>query len=59
MLIQDEDGPRTRALTALLDTGTRQPVISHLLPLEAAAEAHRILESRHTGEKIVLNVAGS
>ena len=58
VLIQD-DGERTRALAALLDNGTLRPVVSHVLPLAAAAEAHRILESRHAGGKIVLDVAGS
>jgi len=56
VLIQD-DGERTRALAALLGTGVLQPVVSHVLPLAAAAEAHRILESRHSGGKIVLDVA--
>jgi len=58
LLIQ-EDGQRTRALATLLDNGTPQPVISRLLPLEAGAEAHRILKSRHTGTNIVLDFAGS
>jgi NADPH:quinone reductase len=58
VLIQD-DGERTRALAALLDTGALRPVVSHVLPLGAADEAHRILESRHSGGKIVLDVAGS
>jgi NADPH2:quinone reductase len=58
VLIQD-DGERTRALAALLNNGTLRPVVSHVLPLAAAAEAHRILESRHAGGKIVLDVAGS
>jgi NADPH2:quinone reductase len=58
VLIQD-DGERIRALAALLDSGAMRPVVSHVLPLAAAAEAHRILESRHSGGKIVLNVAGS
>src|SRR5215813_105453 len=57
VLIQD-DGERTRALAALLNNGTLRPVVSHVLPLAAAAEAHRILERRHTGGKIVLDVAG-
>jgi len=58
VLIQD-DGERTRALAALLNNGTLRPVVSHVLPLAAAAEAHRILERRHTGGKIVLDVAGN
>jgi NADPH:quinone reductase len=58
VLVQD-DGDRTRALAALLDRRALQPVISHVLPLAAAAEAHRILESGHTGGKIVLDVTSS
>ena len=57
VLIRD-DGQRTRALAELLGDGLLQPTISHVLPLAAAARAHRILESRHPGGKIVLNVAG-
>jgi NADPH:quinone reductase len=57
VLIQD-DGDRTRALAALLDEDALRPVISHLLPLAAAAEAHRILEYGHADGKIVLDIAG-
>jgi len=58
VLIQD-DGERTRALAALLESGALRPVVSHVLPLAAAAEAHRILEDGHSGGKIVLDVANS
>ena len=58
VLLQD-DGDRTRALAALLDRRVLRPVISHGLPLAAAAEAHRILEGRHAGGKIVLDVTSS
>ena len=58
VLIQD-DGERTRALAALLESGALRPVVSHVLPLAAAAEAHRILEGGHSGGKIVLDVANS
>jgi NADPH:quinone reductase len=54
-----DDGDRTRALAALLDRRALQPVVSHVLPLAAAAEAHQILEGRHTGGKIVLDVVSS
>jgi hypothetical protein len=43
VLVQD-DGDRTRALAALLDRRALRPVVSHMLRLAAAAEAHRILE---------------
>src|SRR6185312_3648816 len=58
VLIQD-DGDRTRALADLLGRRELRPVISHMLPLDAAAEAHRILEAGHAGGKIVLDVTGS
>jgi NADPH2:quinone reductase len=57
VLVQD-DGDRTRAIAALLDRRALRPVVSHVLPLAAAAEAHRILEGGHAGGKIVLDVAG-
>ena len=58
MLIGD-DGDRTRALAALLDRRALRPVISHVLPLAKAAQAHRILEGRRAGGKIVLDIASS
>ena len=58
VLLQD-DGDRTRALAALLDRRALRPVVSHVLPLAAAAEAHRLLEGGHAGGKIVLDVASS
>ncbi len=54
-----DDGDRTRALAALLDRRALRPVISHVLPLAEAAQAHRILERRHAGGKIVLDIATS
>jgi NADPH2:quinone reductase len=58
VLVRD-DGDRTRALAALLDQRALRPVVSHVLPLAAAAEAHRILEGGHPGGKIVLDVVSS
>jgi NADPH:quinone reductase len=58
VLIQD-DGRRVQALATMLGDGTLRPVVSHLLPLSAAAEAHRILERQHPGGKIVLDIAGN
>ena len=55
VLIQD-NGQRTRKLAALLAGGALRPVVSHLLPLSEAAQAHRILEGGHPGGKIVLTI---
>ena len=55
VLISDS-GQRTRKLAALLAGGTLRPVVSHLLPLAEAAQAHRILDRGHPGGKIVLTV---
>ena len=58
VLIHD-DGQRTRALASLLARRALRPVISHLLPLPDAAQAHRIVEGGHAGGKIVLTVGSS
>ncbi len=55
VLIHD-DGQRTRALASLLARRALRPVISQLLPLPDASQAHRIVESGHAGGKIVLTV---
>lgn len=57
VLIAD-DGPRTQRLAGLLARGALRPVISHVLPLAEAARAHRILDGKHSGGKIVLTVGG-
>ena len=53
VLIED-DGSRTRRIARLLGDGDLRPVISHVLPLADAAQAHRMLEGGHSGGKIVL-----
>jgi NADPH2:quinone reductase len=55
VLITD-DGARTRALAGLLERRVLRPVVSQVLPLAAAAEAHRMVEEGHAGGKIVLDV---
>jgi NADPH:quinone reductase len=57
VLIHD-DGERTGLLAGLLAREVLRPVVSHVLPLSEAAEAHRILDGKHPGGKIVLMVTG-
>jgi NADPH:quinone reductase len=56
-VLNGDDGDRTRKLAALLADGALRAVISHVLPLAAAAQAHRIVASGHDGGKIVLDVS--
>ncbi len=53
-----DDGGRTRRLAELFTQGVLRPHVSHVLPLEEAEKAHRILESGHAGGKVVLTVRG-
>lgn len=55
VLISDS-GERIRELARLMDAGTFRAVIADVLPLEQAAEAHRTLETGHSGGKIVLQL---
>jgi NADPH2:quinone reductase len=55
VLITD-DGARTRMLAGLLKRRALRPVVSHVLPLADAAEAHRMVEGGQAGGKIVLDV---
>jgi NADPH:quinone reductase len=53
-----DDGKRTRRLANMFARGALRPHVSHVLPLDEAAQAHRILESGHAGGKVVLTVRG-
>jgi NADPH:quinone reductase len=50
------DGARTRQVAAMLAEGKIRPIVSHILPLAAAEQAHRILEGKHPGGKVVLQI---
>jgi NADPH:quinone reductase-like Zn-dependent oxidoreductase len=45
-----------RAVAAEVEAGRVRPVVSDVLPLEQAAEAHRLLEAGHRQGKLVLAV---
>lgn len=55
VLISD-DGERVRALAELMAAGTMRPIVAEVFPLERVADAHRQLETGHSGGKIVLQV---
>lgn len=55
-ILVDPDSAQLRRIAGLVDSGDLRPVVSHLLPLEQAAEAHRQSETRRTRGKIVLEV---
>ena len=55
VLIAD-DGERVRELAELMATGTIKPVVAEVFALEQVADAHRQLETGHSGGKIVLQV---
>jgi NADPH2:quinone reductase len=50
------DRQRLDALSSLVARGALRPIIAQVVPLEAAPEAHRRLETRHGYGKVVLQV---
>jgi NADPH:quinone reductase-like Zn-dependent oxidoreductase len=55
-LTRRSDGRALEALTPLLEAGAIRPVVDRVLPLDQAAEAHRISESGRVAGKLVLSV---
>ena len=51
------DAATLAIVTRLLESGDVRVYVDRVLPLEEAAEAHRLIESGHTRGKIVLAVA--
>jgi NADPH:quinone reductase-like Zn-dependent oxidoreductase len=50
------DAEQLAALAQIVDAGLLKPVVSRVLPLQEARQAHLLSESRHTRGKIVLQV---
>jgi NADPH:quinone reductase-like Zn-dependent oxidoreductase len=50
------DAGQLQELAELIDKGKIRPVVSKIMPLKDAAEAHRLSEEGHTRGKIVLQV---
>jgi NADPH:quinone reductase-like Zn-dependent oxidoreductase len=55
-ILVEPDAAQLGRIAALVDAGHLRPIVSHLLPLAEAAEAHRQSETRRTRGKIVLEV---
>lgn len=55
-ILVDPDSAQLRRIAELVDAGDVRPIVSHLLPLAAAPDAHRQSETRRTRGKIVLEV---
>lgn len=50
------DAKQLADLAGMVDTGQIKPIVSTVLPLQEASQAHVLSESRHTRGKIVLQV---
>lgn len=50
------DAEQLKKMADLVDKGQLQPIVSHILPLADAAEAHRLGATNRTRGKIVLQV---
>ncbi len=50
-------GETLKTISQLADDGTITPVVSTILPLEEIKKGHQMIESKHTGGKVVLQVA--
>jgi NADPH:quinone reductase-like Zn-dependent oxidoreductase len=53
-MMAQANAPQFSEIAALIDAGTVKPIISTVLPLAEAAQAHAQLEAGHTRGKIVL-----
>ena len=56
ILIRD-NGERLRAIAELYTSGRLKTHVTHTLPLEEVAEAHRLLDSGEAAGKVVLTTA--
>src|SRR5262245_11445804 len=55
-ILIENDGDRTRILADQLRQRLLRPVIAEVFPLERAADAHRRLDTGHSGGKLVLQL---
>jgi NADPH:quinone reductase len=55
-ILIDNHGDRTRMLADQLRQHLLRPIIAEVFPLERAADAHRRLDTGHSGGKLVLQL---
>jgi NADPH:quinone reductase-like Zn-dependent oxidoreductase len=55
-ILVDPDSAQLRRIAELVDAGHVRPIVSHLLPLDQAPDAHRQSETGRTRGKIVFDV---
>jgi NADPH:quinone reductase-like Zn-dependent oxidoreductase len=55
-ILVEPDADQLARIAALIESGDLRPIVSHLLPLDQVAEAHRQSETGRTRGKIVLEV---
>ncbi len=55
-ILEIPGGQQLAEIARLVDAGQLKPIVSKVLPLWEVGQAHRLIESRHTRGKIVLQV---
>ena len=56
-VVEPPHGAQLSKLARLVDAGQLKPIVSTILPMQQAHQAHRLIERRHVRGKIVLQVA--
>lgn len=56
-VVEPPHGAQLSKLAQLVDAGQLKPIVSTILPMQQAHQAHRLIEGRHVRGKIVLQVA--
>lgn len=56
MMAIQPHGPQLAEIARAIDAGQIHPVVSTVLPLSEAQQAHKLIETRHTRGKIVLQI---
>jgi NADPH:quinone reductase-like Zn-dependent oxidoreductase len=55
-MLTQPNGPQLAEIATFFDTGAVKPIVSTILPLAEAAQAHELAGSGHVRGKIVLRI---